>query len=610
MRAFLLFGFLIAAWVPLALAMAPDADGDGVPDANDVCVDVFDPVQNDGDQDRVGDACDPDAWYRVAYYALHPDVGGLDGWIEDGTGRLPVDFVGGPMTDWYGLRLKPVCCGPATLTRHVDAPALDKVSVDWSFSANPPHGGDATLRVRFDDGSSVALTWTSGENDDQVAIAPGPDGATYAFASVVPDYYHMYRLHLILDLASGVYRGGILDEPIHQDAWSSTPSFPLSPTATRIVALEVEASGNSGWLVLWSVWDLRVHSDQDEDGLSDALDICPTISRPWHDDVDGDRIGDDCDPDNDNDGVDDAMDNCPRLADPDQTDLDTDGVGDVCDPDDDGDAVFDGVDNCARSPNPLQEDADLDASGDACDEDDDNDGVPDALDNCSIVANPSQSNFDDDAWGDPCDPDDDNDGIADVADNCAFLANPGQEDFDGDRAGDLCDPDDDNDGVADAADNCALANNPLQENSDTDADGDVCDVDDDNDGVFDDADNCVLTSNPGQEDHDADEVGDVCDPDDDNDGLLDDHETDLGTDPLDADSDDDSLSDGAEVYVHGSQPLDPDTDGDLVGDGTEVSGGASPTNPSSLPVAPIGPRGIHELEGEELPTDAIEPVFR
>jgi hypothetical protein len=36
----------------------PDADGDGVTDADDVCPDVSDPYQEDSDLDGLGDACD------------------------------------------------------------------------------------------------------------------------------------------------------------------------------------------------------------------------------------------------------------------------------------------------------------------------------------------------------------------------------------------------------------------------------------------------------------------------------------------------------------------------------------------------------------------------
>jgi hypothetical protein len=59
------------------------------------------------------------------------------------------------------------------------------------------------------------------------------------------------------------------------------------------------------------------------------------------------------------------------------------------------------------------------------------------------------------------------------------------------------------------------------------------------------------------------------DADSDDDGLSDGIEADLGTDPLDADTDDDELLDGQEVGV-GTNPLDPDSDDDGILDGEDV----------------------------------------
>jgi cytosine/adenosine deaminase-related metal-dependent hydrolase len=92
-------------------------------------------------------------------------------------------------------------------------------------------------------------------------------------------------------------------------------------------------------------------TDADGDGVDDTTDNCPGVFNPIRPmdgtaqaDVDGDHIGDACDPtpvgdDLDGDGIPNAMDKCPSIADPLQTDTDGDGKGDACDA-------------CPTTPNP------------------------------------------------------------------------------------------------------------------------------------------------------------------------------------------------------------------------------------------------------------------
>ncbi len=92
------------------------------------------------------------------------------------------------------------------------------------------------------------------------------------------------------------------------------------------------------------------------------------------------------------------------------------------------------------------------------------------------------------------------------------------------------------------------------------------------DGIVDANDNCPYTYNPGQADFDGDGDGDVCDLDADDDGLSNDLEAYWGTDPLDKDSDDDTLNDYYELSVIMTDPLLADTDGDGLTDDIEDAG--------------------------------------
>ncbi len=299
--------------------------------------------------------------------------------------------------------------------------------------------------------------------------------------------------------------------------------------------------------------------DSDGDGVSDTLDNCPLGFNPGQENLDGDALGDACDPDIDGDGVLNGQDNCPTAANPGQQNQDGDALGDVCDSDVDGDGVANNVDNCPLVANPGQQDADMDGAGDLCDADDDNDGVPDASDNCPLASNPDQQNQDGDALGDACDPDIDGDGDLNANDNCPTTPNPAQGNIDGDSLGDACDPDIDGDGVPNAMDNCQGNFNPNQQNIDGDALGDVCDPDRDGDGVFNALDNCPNVPNPGQQDGNSNGVGDACepDPDLDDDGVLNQNDNcPINANPAQEDADGDGVGDLCDAF-----PNDFDNDG-------------------------------------------------
>jgi hypothetical protein len=110
-------------------------------------------------------------------------------------------------------------------------------------------------------------------------------------------------------------------------------SFPIPEGALRYVGLRaVDEQENVGRVVGFDR-GAPPPLDQDGDGDPDGTDNCISDFNPDQSDIDGDGIGDACDPDRDGDGIADGTDNCRDTVNPDQLDFDGDGLGNVCDPD-------------------------------------------------------------------------------------------------------------------------------------------------------------------------------------------------------------------------------------------------------------------------------------
>ena len=513
-----------------------DDDGDGVPDTADAFpLDATESIDTDGD--GVGDNYDEDKdGDGVVDFRSTVIVGD---WVFDGDGSwiegiAPNDFSRGS----FNLEDDPQGCWFDDVYRFQSNGDFRNLLGDntfiYGFQTNyeAPYLSCATPILPYD-GSDVGQYRYVKEEEELFLRGRG---SFIGLAGVLDD--KLWPPDVINPIGEGTVKN----------------KFQVLQLDEKLMTLAQEYSFGT-----WVTMRLRCIDGCEGTGRQSLVDTFPLDRTEWED-TDGDGLGNNADTDDDNDGVSDALDAYPLISLGELIDTDGDGrpndcgsactsLGMAADGDDDNDEVAD-----TRDAFPLDAtesiDTDSDGTGNNADTDDDGDGVSDSSDAFPLDATETLDT-DADGTGNNVDTDDDGDGVLDVDDGYPLISLRAMLDTDSDGFPDNCnedclatgmtaDSDDDNDGVEDASDAFPL---DASETADSDADGvgdnsdafpeDAAEsLDSDSDSVGDNADNCPGLSNIDQLNTDGDAEGNACDSDDDNDGFSDEAEAIDGTDPL------------------------------------------------------------------------------
>ncbi len=342
----------ITSWsLEICGAPLPDSDGDGIDDVADNCPMIANADQADNDGDGMGDVCDDD-----------DDNDG----ITDDEDNCPMN-ANPDQFDGDGNGIGDACevaCISADTNAvvQIEDGAIVSTSVDISSTIMP-----TDINVTID----ITHTWVSdllvglqNPNGDIILLSPGV-GAPFADDYTDTTFDDSATVSIVDGDAP--FTGSFIPfEPLSTFNFDVTG---MNAQGTWTLLVLDQFTGDTGTINYFNIeiCGLRNPADLDDDGIINLDDNCAVTPNVDQADLDGDGIGDLCDPDIDNDTLLNDDDNCPMAANLDQLDTDGDGMGDACDDDDDNDGVLDEEDNCPLTVNPGQEDFNLNGVGDICD---------------------------------------------------------------------------------------------------------------------------------------------------------------------------------------------------------------------------------------------------